>query len=147
MAEKGNAAARRPRSASERFPLVACDPGLTQHFGQQVWPDVAFVRILNGHGNISSLHELMSATGERPAVTQSAKAGDQFPPLDGAEGRHQGKGGSSWTKRPNPSTTGMGSCRERQNSSQSSSVPASSPRQASNVSACASTPWKPGISP
>ena len=132
--------ARCPRSASERLPLLSRDPGLTQHFGQQVWPDVASVRIRNGHGYASPLHEFVSSASVRPAVTQPPEAGGQLPPFDGAESRHQAKAGDSLTVRSNPSTTGMGSCREIRNSSQSSSVPASSPRQASNVSACARTP-------
>jgi hypothetical protein len=100
---------RRPQSALERLPLLSCDPGLTQHLGQQVWPDVASVRIRYGHGYASPLHEFVSSAGVWSAVTQPPEAGGQFPPFDGAESRHQAKAGDSLTVSSNPSTTGMGS--------------------------------------
>src|SRR5882724_8600730 len=95
----------------------------------------------------AALHELVFAASVRPSESQLTQTGDQFTPLDGAKVRHQEIGSTSLTERSRPATDGIGSWREMRNSSQSSKVPASSSRHASNVSACAYTPRKSGISP
>ncbi len=132
---------------SKRLPLFSRDSCLTQQLRQESGADVAAVRIRDGQSKATSLHELVLAARIRSGEAQPAQADNQFASFDGAEVRHQAGTSTSLTVRFMPSNTGTGRLREMRNSSQSSSVLANSSRQASSVSACASTPSKPGISP
>src|SRR5438874_13258348 len=74
---------------SQSFPGFAFDASLAQNTCEQVAPDVAPMRIGNGHTELLADHKLMTLAGVGAVERKLPEVVDQIRALDRPDGTHQ----------------------------------------------------------